>query len=297
MFALNVRRLVGELEIFGHDIPFWKITETTPADFSRRPLRLGGHFLDAVHIASLIRRGLAKDIVLSGLGFQLENYAPATFYQNVFRAEDLNVQGYGQEHVVINVRGAEILRNTHPDYGPVSFSYFDAVIENAAAKPVFLGQLGDDFYSDTLRKRYPEAEFQPSQGALADFQILRQSHQISVAVSTFSWLAVWLSSAQIIHYPLSGMLNPLQRPDIGLTPIGDARYRFYAFETSRWTASSDNIAALSAVRKHPVLSIADLNTMQANARRRTRLTSIWKKTKVNTRARWSHLLQNSKGNR
>jgi hypothetical protein len=291
MLALNIQRLSENLEIFGYNLPLWGLSAAAPADFPKRPLRLGGHFLDAAHIASLVHRKASRDMLLAGLGFKLSNYAPPAFYNAIFRADHLDVRPYGPDCVVMNIRGAEILKNAHRDYGPIPFSYIDAVLENSTARPVFLGQIGDDYYSDALRKRYPDAELRPSQGPLMDFEILRRSSEISMCVSTFSWLAAWLSSAQIIHYPLSGMFNPLQRPDIDLTPKNDPRYRFYHFEPSYWTASADNIASLSARNSHPLLSFPAVNRLHWNAQRQTRFKAARQTLKIEGRARLRNLLQ------
>jgi hypothetical protein len=48
-------------------------------------------------------------------------------------------------------------------------------------------------------------------------------------VSTFSWLAAWLSDAEQIFMPLSGLLNPMQSTDVDLAPLNDPRYRFFLF--------------------------------------------------------------------
>lgn len=284
MFALNVQRLTEGLEIFGHNIPSWGLSAPQSRDLSKYALRLRGHCLDAEHIALLIRKGIAHDIILKGLGFRLSNYATVDFYRNVFRRADVAASGYGNEHVVINVRGAEILGNVHPDYGPLPFSYFDAVIEESGLQPVFLGQIGDDFYSRALRQRYSNAEFVPSQGPVVDFEILRRSRHISVAVSTFSWLAAWLSEAEVIHYPLSGMLNPMQRPEIDLCPSSDSRYRFYEFTPSRWNASARDVEALWQPRVHRRLDGGEALRLRMKAANRVKLRFARQRINTNLRA-------------
>ncbi|MDE1158842.1 MAG: hypothetical protein PW791_11315 [Neorhizobium sp.] len=286
MFALRVRQLVGQLEIAGYDIEPWGLHSSPYRDMRRTSLYLGGHLLDVDHIASLFRRGIVRDVTLAGLGFKLGNYAPVDFYRQVFKADHIAAEGYGSDAVVINIRGAEVLGGIHRDYGPIPFSYIDAVIENSGARPVFLGQIGDDAYSRLLRDRYPQAEFQPSRGALIDFEILRRSHQISMSVSTFSWLACWLSDARIIHYPMQGMFNPQQRPDIELTPIDDPRYRFYECEQRSWAGSEADLASLSVARDHPLLSPDRLHALQWEQRSKLRFYSAWRRARVDFKARF-----------
>lgn len=283
MCALNVRRMASNVEVFGYNLPQWNLEAPTPADFSRHALRVGSNLLNAGQLARIVRDGKVRDILLAGLGLRLENLAPAGFYQPVFTAP--LEEGFDESYVVLNVRGAEILRNVHPDYHPMPFSYFDSVIANTDARPVFLGQIGDDDYSQRLRARYPNALFRPSRGAIADFQTLRASKQIALSISTFSWLAGWLSSAKIIHYPLSGMLNPLQRPDIDLAPSDDSRYRFYQFDTLKWSASEAQMTALwTGTTQHKELSANAVADLRRQAERSIRLQRTWKSLKVNVRA-------------
>ena len=48
-------------------------------------------------------------------------------------------------------------------------------------------------------------------------------------ISTFAWMAAWLSNASTIFLPVYGLFNPNQFPDHDLLPLGDRRYRFYEF--------------------------------------------------------------------
>lgn len=284
MFALSVRDRAGELEIFGQDIPFWNIKAPVPADFSSSPLILRGHqYIDATQVAHWIRAGKIRDCELHGLGFQMSNYGHHERYAAVFNAETVDAAGYGPEYVVFNVRGAEILDRKHRDYGPVPLSFIDQVIETTGAKPVFMGQLGDDFYSWKLRERYAGSIFQQSRGALIDFEVLRRSHQIAVAVSTFSWVAAWLSKAQVIHVPLCGILNPQQRPDIDLLPENDERYRFYDCIPHRWTASAEDIEYLWAPRQHRQLDAAHIRQLKTAARRKTAVARMWRSLRTSAR--------------
>ncbi len=285
MFALSVRDQAGGMEIFGHDIPFWNLRAPVPADFSPRPFVLRGqHYIDATQVARLIRTGKVRDFDMRGLGFRMSNYGARQRYDAVFDAGTVDAAGYGPEHIVFNVRGAEILDKKHHDYGPVPLSFIDRIIETSGAKPVFMGQLGDDFYSRQLRQRYANSIFQPSRGALIDFEILRRSHQIAIAVSTFSWLAAWLSKARIIHVPLCGVLDPRQRPDIDLLPENDERYRFYECAPRRWTASAQDIEELWAPYDHQQLNSTQIQQLKANARRKTTMTRTWRQFKMNASA-------------
>ena len=56
----------------------------------------------------------------------------------------------------------------------------------------------------------------------------------------------WLSNtAETIFFPVKGFLNPQQRKDIDLLPIGDERYRFCRFPAEHWRATEAQVKALT----------------------------------------------------
>ncbi|MCC6736670.1 MAG: hypothetical protein IT534_11175 [Bauldia sp.] len=68
---------------------------------------------------------------------------------------------------------------------------------------------------------------------------------MAVAVSTFSWLATWLSPrAETIALPVAGLFHPAARPDIDLLPIDDQRYRLYWSEVRTWGATPEELRRL-----------------------------------------------------
>ena len=167
------------------------------------------------------------------------------------------------DELLINVRGDEILGRCHPDYGPVPLSFIHATIEGTGLKPVFLGQLGDDYYSRGLRAQFPKARFIGSGGAYCDFEAIRSAHHILPAVSTFSWLASWLSCAQSIHLPVLGMLNPEQRNDTWLLPHTEPRYCFYKFPIRIWNGSNEQVkSVLDGPNTSEIVSNAYLDVLK-----------------------------------
>ena len=285
MLALNLQRLAGPLEIYGYDIPMWGLSAPAPSDFPKRSFRVSGQMIDVDHIASLIRKGVVTDLNLRGLGFRMSNYAPRAFYQNVFETDAPDIQGFDADHVVIHIRGGDILGTAHRDYYPVPFSYIDTVLDESGCKPVFIGELEDSYYSRKLRQRYAQAEFLPPQTPLIDFETIRRSQHIATSISSFSWLAAWLSSATRIHLPLGGMFDTRQRPDIDLLPDDESRYKFYYFEPRDWQANEADIEALWLPGRHRVVEHDEIRELKRHAKRRMALKFAWKKTKMNARAR------------
>lgn len=238
-YARGLQALVPGAEVTGYDLPMFGL-HADEAPLEGRVLHIAqGHRHSMQAVASLLNRGVYDHVQLDGFFQRLEFYPDREGFRRLFPPPlSGDLPCLGAAHVVINVRGAEVLGAAHPDYGPVPVCYFERVAERTGLTPVIMGQLGDDFYSDEIRRRFQGCTFLPSPSPAADFQVLSRAVNAIIGVSTFSWLACWMSDvAQVIHMPLKGLFNPLQRPDVDLVPFGDRRYCFHAFPVERWTAS------------------------------------------------------------
>lgn len=153
------------------------------------------------------------------------------------------IEGYGEEYLVINIRLGDILNSkvVHPNYPVVPFSFYSYLLRKTGLKPVFLGEIGNDCISLNLRTAFPQAIIIPSRGIIEDFECLRRSRNLSIAVSTFSFLAGYLSdSTTTVHVPLYGGYNPVDRPDSHFV-IKHPKYHYYFFPSIKWTASQSQI--------------------------------------------------------
>jgi hypothetical protein len=92
-----------------------------------------------------------------------------------------------------------------------------------------MGQTGDSDYIQLLKDRFPGARLIPPLGPMGDFELMRRSNSIVCSVSTFSWLAAWLSNAETVFLPLAGLFNPFQNPTHGFIPTNDARFKYFIF--------------------------------------------------------------------
>lgn len=248
MFQLMLARALAAripgLQISGYNMPLWKlVSKDEPAD-APAPVLLRGQWLDFELLANLMKRGWLTRVNMAALGFRMEHCLPLEDCRALFPATGESAIALSDDEILINIRAAEILSDVHEDYGPLPLAYYQQLIRNSGLRPVFMGQIGDDPYSLALRRAFPEARFEASRGVLADFNIIRQAKHIVVSVSTFSWLAAWMSNARTIYLPLCGILNPLQRPDINLLPLDDGRYRFHHFPIRHWKADSQQFSAL-----------------------------------------------------
>lgn len=268
MLAKSIAHQVPGLEIVGHDMPDWNLRAPIPPDFPLNTVILKGQYVDINMIVSLLKRNKLHEIDLSALGFRMEHYLDKDIYQRLFPSRIQPSSVVPDNALLINVRGAEILGNAHPDYGPIPLAFYRQLIETTGLRPVFMGQIGSDDYSLALMRWFPDAQVIPSLGVMNDFDMIRSAKHIVVSVSTFSWLAAWLSDATTIHLPALGILNPLQRPDIQLLPHRDSRYRFYEFPVRLWEGTTGQVNDLTnADLWFPLLNNAEVECRLQQARR------------------------------
>lgn len=267
MLAQRIASHVPDLLICGEEMPEWGLSTPVPADFPERSHLVVGPNHSFGQLARHLRRGTLRAATLGGVSWRLEDLRSQAEDRALFTPVDLApVEVYGEEYIVIHIRGGDILSDTHSDYGPIPLSFMSQVIRETGARPVLLGQLAENRYTDAIIGRFPDAVVRPAGDLIADFETIRNARHIAIAVSTFSWMAAWLSDASTVHVPVSGLLNPAQRPDINLLPIDDVRYRFYGFDLRRWTASEQDYEYLLDDRQHPVLERSELRSILRAAR-------------------------------
>lgn len=266
MLLDSMKRHLGDLRVEGIDLPQWSLSRPMSRPPEPRPLTFIGQYFDVPQVESLIRRGWIKSFRFAALGFQMAHYDEPAQYAPWFPKTHAPVERIGPDCLLINVRGAEVLSDVHADYGPIPLAFYRQLLGQTGLQPVFMGQLGEDRYSQALQRAFPRARFAASLGPMADFELIRSAAHVVISVSTFSWLAAWLSDALTVHVPVLGMLNPVQRPDIDLLPRLDPRYRFYAFPVRRWSGTDAQFEALEAKADFPALNSTELNLRLEQAR-------------------------------
>lgn len=253
IYAESLRDRIGKLEVIGYDMPVWGLSRVAQPRLaalapSLRLSRTDGEGVDDLFASGRLWRAKLRDVPL-----RCELFSTPSRFETVFPLHpDVAPLTTGDE-LLINVRGDEILRSVHRGYGPIPLYWYRQLIAETGLNPVFMGQLGDDYYSDLLRRSFPKARFVPSMGIAQDFTAIRLAAHVALGVSTFSWLAGWLGRAETVHMPLLGIFNPRQRPDIWMIPE-DPRWCFYCFPPREWTASDTQRAELEAPGHAPRLS-------------------------------------------
>jgi hypothetical protein len=235
MAAHALASRVPGCRVSGVDLPNWGISHpmlSRPDGMAdARVARVGplDMRIDVAGLSARLRSGEISRVEIDSYAQHLDNFQSSQVYREVFRPPVDDVEGFGPDQLVINIRGGKILQASHPDYTLIPVTFYEALISETGLRPVFMGQIGANLYVAALRRAFPAAPFIPSRGPVRDFEIIRRSRNIVVSVSTFSWLAAWLSDADRIFLPMTGFYNPAQFPEIDLLPLHDPRYRFYLF--------------------------------------------------------------------
>ncbi len=230
----------------GYDIPEFNLRRAIEPLDGRILYHDRGHDLPYDKIAYKLNNGVFDSLHFGGYVQRLEYYSgPDSFGAHFFVPPPTDASLLGPSYLTINVRAAEILRISHTDYGPVPVSYFVKIAEASKLSPVLVGQLGDDDYSRAIISAFAGCPVLPRTSALSDFSNICHSTNVVIGVSSYSWIAAWISkTAQCIHMPIKGFFHPRQRSDVDVVPLNDERYRFYEFPISAWEATPSNLAQL-----------------------------------------------------
>ena len=248
MFARKLSYRAGGLEIAGYNMPEWGLVSTELQPPRGRCVRTGpGQRIEVGALAGILKSGLVDWVDIDGHAQRLEYFDDEK--ESFARLFSSSVAGetLADDDIAIHVRAGDIVDGSHGDYMPLPIAFYRRLIDETGYRPVFVGEVSGNFYTDALRRRFAHARFVGGADRLSDFQTLRKARNIAIAVSTFSWLAAYFSpTAQVIHFPVLGLLNPSQRPDIDLMPSNDRRYVFHPFPVQHYTGSPQQKAALVA---------------------------------------------------
>lgn len=226
MLAIELRRRVPGSVISGLSIPEWDIASTQEDAMQPSLSVVSGHQFNLNGVAYLLRAGVVRSVVIRGWFMRLSYYGPPQRYCALFKS---TVAGrrVNDNQILLNVRAEDIENGWHSKYYPLPFSFYDYVIESTGLQPVFMGQLDAGDYVKALKQKFRGATFLPNGSPLEDFQTIRHAKQVALSISSFSWLAAWLSEeAESIHLPVAGLYDP-QSSDTQLLPVDDLRYQFY----------------------------------------------------------------------
>lgn len=231
MVALKFAQMVRGCRISNIAIPVWGIDHPNIDSAGPVAVEQREQHIDLVMLAERMWARDISRVEWRGFGQRMENFLPPERYRGVFASPFARPMGFGPEYLVCPVRAEDILHGPHPDYVLTPVEFYLDIVRSTGLKPVFIGQTHPNPYMDRIRQAFPDALYrEPQNDPLVDFETIRQSRNAVIGVSTFSWLAAWLSdSLDTIVLTVSGLFNPMQCRDVDLLPFGDRRYRFFLF--------------------------------------------------------------------
>jgi hypothetical protein len=244
IFALALKARVPEATISGPRMPRWKIAIPTVPPQGGLQIEIRKQDVPFEKLVRLMQKSKTIDVELPRLNLRVEYFGDRLEQcRRIFPPG--STEGAGPDEIAINIRGAEILSGKHQNFIPIPLSFYEEIIGSTGLRPVFVGQIGDDSYSAALRSRFPEARFVNHGFGLRDFHYLRASHTIVVAVSSYSWLAAWLSeTARRVYLPVVGLYHPGARPDCNFLPRNDRRYVFLRSNLLTWRGAPEELSRL-----------------------------------------------------
>lgn len=195
--------------------------------------------IDCTSLDEMVSRIIASGsctVMFSGFFQRYNLFREVEFCRTLFPLQKLDIEPFAADELVINIRAGELLEGGVSWYPLVPPGFYRMLAERTGLRLVLLGQLDDSPYVQTIKQLCPGARLLPSAGPMVDFNRLRHARNLCITVSTFSWLAAWLSQAETIHYPLLGFLHPFcigqgweNGGAVDLTPLGDERYAYHLF--------------------------------------------------------------------
>lgn len=242
MLACSIAQdITRKAKISGYNMEPWKLVSPAQDIGAQKVFYIYSNLFNYKKLIRDINAGLIDEVVIRSLAMRMEYYKAPVFYQPFFvpRSEDVkDLPVLNDKHLLIHIRGGDILSGIHPDHHPLPFRYYQHLISETGLEPVFMGQIGDDEHSQKLKQTFQGCRFLPNRDITTDFETMRRAHTVAISVSSFAWMATWLSeSVKRIYCPVAGFLLPAQRPDIDILPTEDKRYIFYQFPVWKFNAS------------------------------------------------------------
>lgn len=237
MFAIALRRRCRRTVVIeGYELPDWHLAAPKMHHCRRPDISVGSHLTRVNQVATMIDWLKPESLSIDGVIIRTGNFLPPEEYQSLFPLDANEGIETPEDAIVINVRSGDIAKPTHPDYGPLPISYYQYLVAYTGLRPIFMGELDDTPYCQALRETFPDAVYLPSMGARGDFQTVRRAKNVAISVSSFSWMAAFLSKSTRVHVPVAGMLDPRRRPDVDMLPLNDQRFAYHDIGATAWDA-------------------------------------------------------------
>jgi hypothetical protein len=240
MFADTIkRRCRHPVAVEGYNIPEWGLSKP-PSDLPSSGISIGSHLTRAAPCSLMVNAFRPTLIDLFSPIFRVGNYDRPEKYFSFFPVTEPAVN-IPDDHLLIHVRAGDVSTLTHEKYGPLPIRYYEYLIAQTGLRPLFICEPGHTPYIDLLTATFPKAEMIGGGSAIRDFQIIRNAKNVALSVSSFSWMATFLSTrVRQIHLPLAGHFDPVDDPTPDFLPLNDDRYIFHRVPRKAWSQRYEN---------------------------------------------------------
>jgi hypothetical protein len=204
---------------------------------------------------------------MDGLTFRQANFSDIGELTQFFPFEPPTLT-VPDDTLLVHIRAGDVAALSHHLYGPLPISYYKHLHEMTGLNLAFIGELEDTDYIRSLRRALPRADFLNGGTPREDFQTIRSAKNVAIAVSTFSWMASYLSrAARNIHLPLAGLFDPLQSPKTDFIPSKDKRFIVHAIPRQAWRKRYDDFNETK--HQFRMVSKVEIATLKLSATIRT----------------------------
>jgi hypothetical protein len=234
MLCLDIQRHCRQpIDIEGYDIQEWDLkaprSSAAPSD-----VIIVDHRTRRWAICRMIDAVKPALVHVNAITFRMGNFCDPALYERYFPTIEGPIM-VPDDTLLVHIRAGDVATLTHDRYGPLPVSYYQYLAKFTGMKLAFIGELEETDYIRALKKAFPASDYFEGQSPLEDFQTLRNAANVAIAVSSFSWMATFLSRrAKTIHLPLAGHFDPLAAPESDLLPRADRRVIVHRIPRSTW---------------------------------------------------------------
>ncbi|MEN3168788.1 discoidin domain-containing protein [Gluconobacter sp. OJB] len=190
-------------------------------------LEIDDYFKGADEVIENIKEVKPDIVYFTGYLQKIFLFGDPKFWSQKFANKEKTNIVFSENEILINIRTKELLQGLW-QYPILPVEFIKKIVRETKLEPIFVGQIEDNAYCDELKENFPYARYINHVSPLFDFEVLRSSKNSLVAISTFSFLANWLSECSKIILPVYGFYNfPASHGAIDLLPIDDSRFVFY----------------------------------------------------------------------
>jgi hypothetical protein len=231
--AETISKSNKEASVCHPGFPEWQISKTTSFETKRRTVLIKNKFGLVENISGNPDRYVSqrkKDLILTGNFLNTNILSPSIEFARSYFSNQVNcnccpaVSNNIQKNFnIVHLRLGDIWNagsKTSISYFPLSLEYYKQIFE-ASGRPFAIIMKCDSEdqykYAEEISKIANGSIILPEGCVIRDFQTMRYASTLSLATSTFSWLASWLSeSINEVFIPNAGLFSNSARPDINL---------------------------------------------------------------------------------